>query len=534
MTSAAEVPPEVDWSTLDYTAVIEERTRCLDALRADSELLAATKVYYRTHVHDFIDDWLWTYDPRLLPKLAHVPLIMWPRQREYISWLEERFVTRTPGLCEKSRDMGVSYLSLAFALWLWLFHPGSKCAFGSRKEDLVDKIGDPDSLFEKLRMMLRMLPEELLPAGFSEDADVSFLKFINRENGATITGEAGDNIGRGGRNTIYFVDEAAFIPRAARVDAALSQNTKIRIDVSSANGTGNSFYKKKMAAVVAQFRLHWRSDPRKDDAWYDEQQRTLDPWIVASEIDIDYNASVEGVCIPGTYVQACIGLDRNEKLPEDFRKALSLGMRRAGLDVADEGGDLNVYAEVTGVKVTHLESWKEGTTTETARRANDLARQRKAAPLRSDRPGVGAGVKGEFKELKKRGVAVEFELVNTGDPPPPGRCDESDVPNSKRYKNLRAFLWWGMRRRCIRTYEHVHGIKQYEPDQLLALPTIAECPKVMELAAELSRPKALFNDAGLILIESKEKMEGPSTNLADAFLMNWIKKRVFNPLHHIR
>ena len=41
--------------------------------------------------------------------------------------------------------------------------------------------------------------------------------------------------------------------------------------------------------------------------------------------DRDSNASVEGVCIPGRYVQACIGLDRNENLPVEFRKALSEG-----------------------------------------------------------------------------------------------------------------------------------------------------------------------------------------------------------------
>lgn len=65
------------------------------------------------------------------------------------------------------------------------------------------------------------------------------------ETGAVIKGEAGDNIGRGDRTTLYLVDEAAFLQRPLLIDAALSQTTRCRIDLSSVNGMANPFAQKR-------------------------------------------------------------------------------------------------------------------------------------------------------------------------------------------------------------------------------------------------------------------------------------------------
>ena len=54
-----------------------------------------------------------------------------------------RWKGREDGLVEKSRDMGVSWLCVATAIWMWTFHEGAVVGFGSRKEDYVDKLGDP-------------------------------------------------------------------------------------------------------------------------------------------------------------------------------------------------------------------------------------------------------------------------------------------------------------------------------------------------------------------------------------------------------
>ena len=71
-----------------------------------------------------------------------LPVVLFPRQREFIEWLHERFTTKTSAPVEKSRDSGATWMSCAFAVWLWLFYPGSTVGFGSRKEILVDRAGD--------------------------------------------------------------------------------------------------------------------------------------------------------------------------------------------------------------------------------------------------------------------------------------------------------------------------------------------------------------------------------------------------------
>ncbi|MDR8268393.1 terminase, partial [Acinetobacter baumannii] len=116
-----------------------------------------------------------------------------------------------------------------FFLHRWLFVEGFAGGVGSRKEELVDKKGDPKTLFHKFRDMFSKMPQWLKPKGFVEKVHDNYMRIINPDNGATITGEAGDNIGRGGRTTMYFLDEWAFVERQEAVDAAISQNTNVHI-----------------------------------------------------------------------------------------------------------------------------------------------------------------------------------------------------------------------------------------------------------------------------------------------------------------
>lgn len=159
--------------------------------------------YYSARPVEFINDFCVTYDPRNagagFPTL--MPFVLFPRQVELIQWLHGQVNEQESGLVEKCRAMGVTWVCCAYAvrLWLWLFVSGTSVGFGSRKEMLVDRLGDPDSIFEKMRILLRNLPARLLPDGFSGVEHSHFMWIVNPVNNATITGEAGDNIGRGGR-----------------------------------------------------------------------------------------------------------------------------------------------------------------------------------------------------------------------------------------------------------------------------------------------------------------------------------------------
>ena len=59
------------------------------------------------------------------------------------------------------------------------------------------------------------------------------MRLLNPANDATIIGEAGDNIGRGGSCSLFFVDEAAYLEHPALIEAALTATTDVRIDIST-------------------------------------------------------------------------------------------------------------------------------------------------------------------------------------------------------------------------------------------------------------------------------------------------------------
>ncbi|MDT9693866.1 hypothetical protein Q5762_37205, partial [Streptomyces sp. P9(2023)] len=82
------------------------------------------------------------------------------------------------------------------------------------------------------------MPDIWRPKGLKPKDHLTFMKCINLENGSTITGESGDNIGRGGRKSMYFKDESAHYERPEKIEAALGDNTNVQVDISSVNGLG--------------------------------------------------------------------------------------------------------------------------------------------------------------------------------------------------------------------------------------------------------------------------------------------------------
>jgi phage terminase large subunit len=162
------------------------------------------------------------------------------------------------------------------------------------------------------------------------------MRVLNPENGASIVGEAGDNIGRGNRTSIYFKDESAFYEHADAIDAALSQTSNCKIDVSTPNGAGNAFYRKRHGGRIKVFVFDWRQDPRKGKDWYAKQCEILDAVIVAQEIDRDYESSVTDSWIPSDIVIAA-----QARGPADVRP---VGGLRVGVDVARFGDDKTVIS----------------------------------------------------------------------------------------------------------------------------------------------------------------------------------------------
>ena len=245
------LPFPFDFKHPDYQMVFEWRMERLQRIRQNPEILPALKQFYRTNPAQFIIDWGMTTDPRNidygLP--VTIPFLLFPKQEEWIHWIMERWGNRENGITEKSREMGLSWTAIGLACSLCLFNKEMVIGFGSRKEEYVDSTGDPKALFWKARKFVETLPVEFR-GSWSEKKHAPYMRVEFPETGAVIKGEAGDNIGRGDRTTLYLVDEAAFLQRPLLIDAALSQTTRCRIDLSSVNGMANPFAQKRHGGKI--------------------------------------------------------------------------------------------------------------------------------------------------------------------------------------------------------------------------------------------------------------------------------------------
>jgi phage terminase large subunit len=465
------------------------------------------EVCCRDVVH-WCQNWVQTYDPREVDADPFLPMDLFPRQKEFLEWLGDREANRENGLVEKSRDMGLTWLCCLYAVHGWLFRPGFAVGFGSRKLLLVDNLGDMDSIFEKIRFIIRNLPEWMLPKGWDEAEHDNKARIVNPDNGSSITGEGGKNIGRGGRKALYFVDEAAYLEFPQMIDRALSHTTNCRIDVSTPQGRGNPFAQKRFSGKTPVFTFHWRQDPRKDDAWYAEQTEKFDEVTVASEIDLNYDASVEGVTIPGLWVACAIELDKKMFLPRSLRIV-------AGQDIGEEGKDLSVFTPRAGPVVGYPIHWGRTTTTQTAWRMRDVAIEAGAQAVFFDLPGVGLGVKGTLLAAGE----LPFRAIGVNPLEEPSDMRWPDGRTSKElFENKKAELFWLVRRRFEKTYEHVTGVKQHPLDELISI------PNHQQLIVELSIPQHERTSAGKIRMVSKKdpRMRGvKSPDFAESLVLSF-------------
>ncbi|TCB73208.1 terminase [Acinetobacter sp. ANC 4177] len=483
----------------------------------------------------WFNQWIWTYDPRGmsfgLP--ANIPFVLRPKQVELVDWLIERENSQTHGLIEKSRDEGMSYVVLGFFLHRWLFVEGFAGGVGSRKEELVDKKGDPKTLFHKFRDMFSKMPNWMKPKGFVEKVHDNYMRIINPDNGATITGEAGDNIGRGGRTTMYFLDEWAFVERQEAVDAAISQNTNVHIKGSTPNGIGDRFHQDRFSGRYAVFTMPWRANPDKNwtveyngkiiHPWYEKQLATLDDVVLAQEVDINYAASVEGVLIPSTWIQAAI--DAHIKLGIE-----PTGDRIAGLDVADEGKDKNSYAARHGIVLNYIETWsgKGDDIFGTTQKAMDLSIDQSIDTLYYDADGLGAGCRGDARVINEQQrdkglpeIVVESFRGSGSVWEPESEMVEGRL-NKDFFANMKAQSWWWLRMRFQETFRAIEG-REYDPDMLISISSAdIDSKELALLTTELSQPTYTKNGTGKLLV-NKQPDGTASPNRADSVMI------CFNP-----
>lgn len=518
----------------NYTSEFERRANLLRGVDNCKELAGSLMAFYKDNPLEWIGDWCVTFDPRK-KDLRLMPFVMFERQKDFVLFLMDCFNEKEGGLVEKSRDMGASWICCAFSVWLWLFHDGVAIGWGSRKEEYVDTKGDPKAIFPKMRQLIENLPYWMRPTGYNARTHSPYMKIINPANGSTITGEAGDNIGRGGRTSIYFKDESAWYERPEAIEAALGDNTDVQIDISSVNGSANVFYRRRMAGVEWEreksipegttkvFIMDWRDHPLKTQKWYDLRRAKADRegllHLFAQEVDRDYAGAVDRLIIPPAWVKAAI--DAHIKL--NFEP---VGMKVAGQDVADEGKDKNALVARHGVVLTYADDWGDGDAGQAAQRAVPICAELGIQELYYDCIGVGAAFKNSVNTMKENTAGgfpsnlkvlpwdAGAKVINGGDHII--QFDEQSPTNENFFKNLKAQAWWSLRTRFYKTYKAVTENEQHDPEDLISIPS--NLPNRHKLEMELSQAQHKYSQDMRVMVDKKPN-GATSPNLADSCVM---------------
>lgn len=509
-----------NWQAPNYGPIFRHRLEALVRIRAemadDPTVLPQLKAFYKAHPVQFIQDWGCTVDPRLVEQNlpAVIPFVLFPRQIEWAEWTLERWHAGEPGLTEKSRDGGLSWLAIALSCTLCLHIEGMAIGFGSRKEEYVDKVDNPKALFHKGRVFMSLLPPEFR-GGWDLKKHAPHMRIIFPETNASITGEAGDNIGRGDRTSIYFVDESAHLERPHLVEASLASTTNCRIDISSVNGATNPFAVKRHGGKISVFTFHWKHDPRRTDAWYEKKKEELDPVTIAQELDLDYHASTSGALIP--YAWALAAVDAHLRLGIE-----PTGQRIGALDVADEGKDKNAFCGMHGILVEYLDEWSGagGDIFATTGRAFTTCDEQGYTKFKYDADGLGAGVRGDARvinESREHGKKIEVITFRGSEAVfnPEGE-DVKGRKNKDFFANRKAQAWYSFRTKLAKTYKAVQTGVVENPDELVSISS--KCKQFNKLLTELSQVTYGINTVGKMVID-KTPDDTVSPNLGDSAVM---------------
>ena len=326
----------------------------------------------------------------------------------------------------------------------------------------------------------------------------------------------------------------------------MGDNTNVRIDISSVNGVGNVFHRRRENGViwspeitsypfgfVRVFVADWRDHPLKTQEWYDARKARYEregmAHIFAQEVDRNYAAAVSNTVIPYQWVEASI--DAHIKLPW-FAEALEAHKDDwyAGLDVADEGNDRNALTLRQWVIWREVQEWGERDPGISARKAVLACREHKGhISCQYDCIGVGSGVKTEDNRLTTvEGVISAHEIpfipwnagasvLNPFDRIIPD--DNESLQNKDFFDNLKAQAWWSIRTRFYKTFKAVTEGVRYNPDELISIDSRITC--LEQLKKELIQPTVGHSSRLKLLIEKKpDGMR--SLNLADSGVMVYI------------
>lgn len=189
----------------------------------------------------------------------------------------------------KSRQVGASWVVLAYGLWDMIFHAIATVLIFSRRETEAKYL-----LSEfRLRGMFHQLPEWMKPMVTRNDTNLFALS-----NGSTARAFP-TGVGDSYTATVAIIDEADLVPdldvMLASIKPTIDAGGKLflvgRVNKREPNSAFKQIYRRAKLGQNAYHALFlgWDSHPNRDQAWYEQQKRDLltqdDLWEQYPETD---------------------------------------------------------------------------------------------------------------------------------------------------------------------------------------------------------------------------------------------------------
>lgn len=226
------------------------------------------------------------------PERGLIPFILYDFQENILA----AFLRNGRNVILKNRQMGLSTLCGAYALWLMTFHYDKYVLVVATKQDVAKNI------IKKVRIMWQNLPS-WMRLKCTEDNKLAQAY----ENGSMIyAGTSASDSGRSDAAALLIIDEGAFITGMDELWGALQPTVSTGGDIivlSTPNGVGNWFHQTFINAEEGKnnffpITLHWTLHPERDQAWRDMQDMELGVRLAKQECDGSFLSSGDNVIPP--------------------------------------------------------------------------------------------------------------------------------------------------------------------------------------------------------------------------------------------
>ncbi len=255
---------------------LEISHRARQAAAAELELRHRRQEYFndpdylgcKSDVVCFIENYISIYDAT---SSDWVPFLLWDAQKETLRVLQENKLT----VLLKARQLGLSWLLLAYGLWRMIFHPAATfLIFSKGDKETVDMLDVRlKGMYEHMDRRFKQYIEPV-------ETDQKHEWLLGNGSRALAFSTKG---GRGYTATFAMVDEADYIPDLGKfltgvkptVDAGGTLVLISTPDKSKPMSTFKRIYitaKQGLNSYTPLF-YSWRARPDRTDAWYEEQRR---------------------------------------------------------------------------------------------------------------------------------------------------------------------------------------------------------------------------------------------------------------------